>query len=221
MKKIILNSILSAGLLVIISFAACSVYYPSYSDYDRSADFKTYKTFAWLPYTDSARTPYNNQIIRNNTQNYFTHCFGLRGYKIDLTSPDILLQMIIKSEKQEKLVTTTNTTYPSGYYNSNNYNSNPYYYPYPNNYYYNGSYNYQNYQHQGWTTTTTQKVEYMKSSITLNAFDRKQNKLVWTSTAEGDIYDADNIEGNLHPAVYDILDNYPIAPIHPHKKPTH
>lgn len=58
----------------------------------------------------------------------------------------------------------------------------------------------------------------MKSSITVNLFDRKQIKLVWTSITVRDIYDPAYIEDNLNPAVYDILNDFPISPIHPHKK---
>lgn len=49
--------------------------------------------------------------------------------------------------------------------------------------------------------------------------DAKQNKLVWLGTAEGDLYDPSYIEYNLHPAVYDILTNYPVNTIREHKKP--
>lgn len=66
MKKKILLPFIAVILLI-----GCGVYNNISSDYDRSADFTKYKTFAWLPDKDSSNTPYNNQIIRNNTINYF------------------------------------------------------------------------------------------------------------------------------------------------------
>ncbi|MBK6861639.1 MAG: DUF4136 domain-containing protein [Saprospiraceae bacterium] len=211
------------SLTSIMLLAACGVYNNISSDYDRSVDFTKYKTFAWLPDKDSTNTPTNNQIIRNNTINYFSHCMGERGMKANVDSPDVLLQLVVYSVKKEY------TTTSPAFYNYPSYNySNPYYYPYPNSYYYR-SHNYRNYYNYNsiysgnYSNTnrsyTTQKVEYTQSIITLNVIDAKQNKLVWLGTAEGDLYDPSYIEYNLHPAVYDILTNYPVNTIREHKKP--
>lgn len=194
--------------LLFLAIAGCGVYTKITSDYDRSVDFTKYKTFAWLPDKDTAQSEYNNQIIRNNTRNYFTHCMGERGYKISIDTPDVFLDLVITAVKKEKSVSTPGYTYPSGWYYHN-----PYYYHYPSNHYYLHHYNY------NYTTYVTQKVEYTEGAITLNIIDRKLNKLVWTGTAKGDLYDPSYIGDNLHPAVYDILDNYPIKPINGHKRP--
>src|SRR5574338_1249597 len=122
-------------LVAIILLAGCGVYNNIYSDYDRSVDFTKYKTFAWLPDQDSSNTPTNNQIIRNNTVNYFSHCMGERGMKANVDTPDVLLQLVVKSVKKE-YTTTTPAYYSSSYYHY----SNPYYYPYPNSYYYRSPY---------------------------------------------------------------------------------
>ena len=206
-------------LITITLLAGCSVYNKIYSDYDRSADFTKYKTFAWLPDKDSSNTATNNQIIRNNTINYFSHCMGERGMKANVDRPDVLLQLVVKSIKKEYSTTTTASYNYPGYNNSN-----PYYYPYPSTFYYRAHnysnyYNYTPFNNYSNRTYTTQKVEYTQSTITLNVIDVKQNKLVWIGTAEGDLYDPSYIEYNLHPAVYDILTNYPISTIREHKKP--
>ena len=199
-------------LIAIIFFVGCGVYNSIYSDYDRSADFTKYKTFAWLPDRDTSNMPTNNQIIRNNTVNYFSHCMGERGMKANVDTPDVLLQLVVKSIKKE--YTTTSPAYSGS--SSFNY-SNPYYYPYPNSYYYRSqnNFNYYNFNH----SYVTQKTEYTQSTITLNVIDKKENKLVWMGTAEGDLYDPSYIEYNLHPAVYDILTNYPVNTIREHKRP--
>ena len=130
------------------------------------------------------------------------------------------MELVVTNSKKEK--TYTYRTYNSSPW----YYSNPYYYPYPNAYYYR-SYNYNNhysyyqgYPSQGYSgqgnssqSYTTQKVEYVDGAITLNFIDRKQNKLVWSGTAQGDIYDASAIADNLHPAIHDILKDYPVKPI--------
>ena len=198
--------------IALIILAGCGVYNNIYSDYDRTVDFTKYKTFAWLPDKDSSNTPYNNQIIRNNTINYFTHCMGERGMTANIDNPDVLLQLVVKTVNKETTVTSPDyNSYPSYFY------SNPYYYPNPNSYYYRSPYyyNFYNYNH-GYIT---QIIEYTQSTITLNVIDRKVNKLVWMGTAEGDLYDPANIKYNLHPAVYDILDEFPIKLIREHKRP--
>lgn len=53
----------------------------------------------------------------------------------------------------------------------------------------------------------------MNGAITLNFIDTKSKKLVWSGTAEGDIYDPSLISKNLHPAVHNILDKYPVKPL--------
>lgn len=199
------------GLFIFVFFLiiSCKIYTDISSNYDKSIDFTIYKTFAWLPDKDTSKTEFNNQIIRNNTRNYFSHCMAERGYKADTENPDILLELIITETKKNK--TITSPTYPlyMGYYQSN-----PYFYPYPNAYVYNYffDYNYSN-------SYITEKVEYTEGGITLNIIDKKLNKLVWTGTAKGDLYDPSSIGENLHPAVYDILKSYPVPPIKKQKRP--
>ena len=204
-KKVIL-----IAAFITIAVTGCGVYTNISSDYDRTADFTQYKSFAWIPDRDSASGQYDNQIMRNNVRNYFSHCMGERGYAGNVSEPDLLMELVVTNSKKEKTY-----TYPA-YHSSPWYYSNPYYYPYPNAYYYrnynwNNSYNY----YHGYTT---QKVEYVDGAITLNFIDRKQNKLVWSGTAQGDIYDPSVIQYNLHPAVHDILKDYPVKPIEAKRK---
>ena len=206
MKKIIW---ISASILIVM-LAGCSTYSKVYSDSDKSVDFTQYKTFAWLPdKADTANTPYNNEIIRNNVRNYFGQCMSDRGYNADLENPDLLMQVVITNAKKERVV----TSYPSSYYYRPYYYGSHYYSPYRFGYYYNyyPSYRYGYSGYPGYSTT--QKQEYVNGFITLNLIDRKANKLVWSGTAEGDIYDPSQISSDLHPAVHRILDEYPVKPL--------
>ena len=199
------------AIVALVVLAGCSATYKAVStDYDRSADFSQYKTFAWLPdKADTANTPYNNEIIRNNIRNYFGQCMSDRGYKFDGESPDILMQLVITNAKKERVI----STYPSNYYYRPYYFGSFYYSPYPYGYYYRHYPSY-GYGYSGFAGySTTQKQEYVNGSITLNLIDKKANKLVWTGTAEGDIYDPSHISHDLHPAVHRILDQYPVNPL--------
>jgi hypothetical protein len=132
-----------------------------------------------------------------------------RGYTFDGESPDILMQLAITNAKKERVI----TSYPSSYYYRPYYFGSFYYTPYPYGYYYRHYPSY-GYGYSGFPGySTTQKQEYINGSITLNFIDRKNNKLVWTGTAEGDIYDASHISHDLHPAVHSILNEYPVKPL--------
>ncbi len=199
---------LSLTGIFIFSITGCSVYTDIATDYDRSVNFLSYKSFAWLADKDTSETEFNNQIIRNNTRNYFTHCMGERGFKTSVDTPDVFLYLVVTAAKKEKIITSPVSSYPPNWYYHN-----PYYYPYPGNYYYRYPYNY------NYTILVSRKIEYTEGSITLNIIDRKLNRLVWTGTAKGDLYDPAYIGDNLHPAVYDILNDYPVKPIQDHKRP--
>lgn len=197
---------------IFLLLAGCSnVYSKVYTDYDRSVDFTKYKTFAWLPdQADTANSPYNNEIIRNNIRNYVGQCISDRGYAFNKENPDLLLQLqIINAKKQDERTTHINP-FPYAYYYRPYYLGSLYHQPYRYSYYYN--YPWFGYT-SGFTTSTTQKMEYVKGSITLNVIDRNSKKLIWTGTAEGDIYDPSLISRDLHPAVHRIIAQYPVKPI--------
>ena len=211
MKKILW--ILTSIVMVIL--IGCSTTYNAVSsDYDRSVDFTKYKTFAWLPdKADTANTPYNNEIIRNNIRNYYGQCMSDRGYFFDAENPDVLIHLVITNAKKERVI----STFPSSYYYRPYYYGSYYYSPYRFGYYYNHYPSFGYGYSRGYATT--QKQEYVNGAITLYFIDTKSKAIVWSGTAEGDIYDASNISQDLHPAVHKILDQYPVKPLlkHSHK----
>lgn len=205
-----------AGIIIFL-IAGCSpkVYKDIQSSYDKSSDFKLYKTFAWLPDKDSADAKTIFGMMRNNTVNYFTHCMGERGYKANTDNPDVLLELIIKSETKEKedptlpkpFSTTTVTTY-----------ANPYLHPLSNPFKYNKPFTYKYFNYP--PEKQLPKETYLKNSITLNVIDRVNQKIVWTGTAKADLYDTAYLQMNLHPVVYDILEQYPVKPYYKHRNET-
>lgn len=195
---------------LILILSNCRAYDKVYSDYDRTANFGWYKTFAWLPDRDTSNTTFNNQIIRNNTLNYFTHCMGERALLAAPDSPDVLLQLVVRSlPKQMTMTSAVHQGSPGG----GRYN--PYYYPHPNNYYYHTPFFYSR------TTYVTERYDYAESTITLNMYDRRLNRLVWTGTARGNLFDPAYMADNLHPAVYRILKKFPIKPLQREKARNH
>ncbi|CAD5265341.1 MULTISPECIES: DUF4136 domain-containing protein [unclassified Imperialibacter] len=210
-----LIKILMAIDLVII-LAGCETYRTIYSNYDRSIDFTSYKTFAWAPDSiagqESENTPYDNDIVRNNVKNYITHGMTQRGFLVDVESPDLVLDLVLLNEKKERIVTYHSYPY-SGYYFYNPYYF-PYYYPDRRFYTWHGWYGW-GYRPPYWgDQVTTYTHNYVRGTITLNMYDRQLKKLVWTGSAEGDIYDPAYIQYNVHPAIDRILKEFPVKPVH-------
>lgn len=201
--------IFSLVLLVIAS--ACGNTYKLLSvDQDESVDFSRYKTFALLPDKDNENTPYHNQIIHNNTENYLTHELMNRGMTVDKDKPDILLQLQINSKSKQR-TQTTSIPPPSYYYYPALSPHNPYFIPHGFlYYYYNMPFGYiPNYTYG----ITRQTIDYTQSTITLNVIDRKANRLIWQATVQADLYDPSQMKKELHPAVRKILDKYPVKPL--------
>ena len=198
------------SIAFIVLMAGCGTYSTIYTNYDRSVDFLQYQTFAWAPDSSSAEksdfknTAYDNDIVRNNAKNYISLCMTKRGFLVDIDSPDLVIQLALLNEKKEKLVTYHNNRY-SGYYFYN-----PYYFPYYYPYY--RYYTWYGWNYPFWDEHVTYTKTYVKGTITINMYDRKQKKLVWSGSAEGDIYDPSYIQYHVHPAVDRIMKSFPIKP---------
>jgi hypothetical protein len=203
-------------LFVAISLSGCAMYNNTTSNYDKSVDFTKYETYAWLnSQKPQAPTPYYNDVVENNAKSYVDRHFKDRGYTVDTLKPDLLLELVLKSEKKTEEVRTNN---PYNYSN-NTYNNFPYNQRYNDNVYYNdanynhyGNYNYN--RHYSYNQSySTKSRKYTESAITINVIDRASNNMVWTGTAENDIYDSAYLKEEIHPAVVDILKQYPVEPI--------
>jgi len=205
-------------LIAAIALSGCSKYNNTYSNYDKSVDFTKYKTFAWLNSQKSqAPTPYYNDVVENNAKSYVDRHFKDRGYTVDTLNPDVLLELVLKSEKKTEEVQVSN---PYNYSN-NTYNNYPYNRYYNDNLYYNNqnfnyypNYNYSTpYSYYSGYNTTTSTRKYKERTVTINVIDTGSNKLVWTGSAENDIYDHAYLKEEIHPAIVNILKQYPVKPI--------
>ena len=205
------NKLNSFLFLFLIGICGCNVYTVTSSYYDRSIDFSKYATFAWLPDSgmtarkDSFRnSAYDNDIIRNNAKNYIAHNLSTKGYRIDVDAPDMLVQLVLFNEKKELKIAEHPPLPPPYYYRNRFYY--PFYYPY-----------YDYYTYYGWGCNTyycnhipVYKQTYVKGTITINVYDRTLKKLIWSASAEGDLYDPSYIQDNVHPAIRTILKSFPV-----------
>ena len=193
--------------LGIMLISSCGIFTEVSISVDKGIDLSKYKTFAWLPdEVDTNNNPYNNELIRNNLKNYFGQNFAGRGFTIKRDAPDVLLQIVVNNKQRQKELIYPN--HPNEYYYTRYYLKSRYYSPYTYEYYYQDApvYCYSN-------GICVQQIEYVEGSITLNVIDRKLNKLVWSGTAKGDIYDPTYINKDIHPAVKRIMKKFPLRDI--------
>jgi hypothetical protein len=211
----IITFLTQLGIIAVLALSGCNMYTKTYSNHDRSVDFTKYKTYAWLNSQKSqVPTPYYNDVIENNAKSYIDHHVEDRGLTVDTLNPDVLIELVLKSEKKKEEVQVSNpynySTYT--YYNhpyNHNYNDNLYF----GNQYYNFYPNYNYTMHYSYNPGYRSKIrKYTQSTITINVIDRASNKLVWTGSAENDIYNTEYLKEKIHPAVVNILKQYPVKP---------
>lgn len=204
-----INYILLISGIAILS--GCGVYTNITVSADPNVKLSSYHSFAWLPDVyDSTHSPYNNQVIRNNLRNYFGQALVARGFVANRDTPDVLVQITLTNKKQEREVAFT--YYPYYYYRPYYFLSR-YYSPYYYDYYYNRG-NVYCYA----SGLCVERIPYMESSIILNVIDRKENKLIWTCTAQGDVFDPSLINQDIHPAVKRIMRKFPLTPVSHYKQ---
>ena len=176
---------------VALGFVACNST-QVFSDYNRAVDFRKYKSFAWIPHTNSQNSFFDNQLVEKNIKHFSNTELLNRGYSIDTLEPDVLLQYHLTSEK--KTYTISSPAYsPYG----GNMGYNPYgYNPYGG---YNSPYN------RGY-----QQVEYLEGTLLIDVIDRRTNELIWRGWSIGSISNEAQVESELPSDVHRIFSKYPI-----------
>lgn len=203
MKKYIFYSILLVAALV--ANFGCNAYTDIQATADKDANFSKFKSFAWLPdKADTANTPYNNEIIRNNIRNYFSKEMSDRGLKVDTENPDLLLEIAI-TNTPHRVWQTYNDRY---YYSNRYYYRSRYYSPYRNRYYYERYPQYMYDNPMGYQRRVPET--HIDNSITFNVVDAKMKRLAWTGTIGADIYDPSVIQHDIHPAIIKLMERFPI-----------
>jgi hypothetical protein len=185
-----------------------------YSDYDRTADFKKFKTFAWLQRSDSVHNYwYDNQIIEKNVKLYVTNEMKARGYTLDMKNPDLILEYHSTAKKEH--YTVSNPIYSNqtntNLFNNNGFNNNAYYN--------NNTINQQPYNPNrpyGYNNTpyiigyNQQQVEYNEETLIIDVVDKSLNQLIWRGRAVGSISDEQDLEEQLPKDIQKIFLKYPI-----------
>jgi hypothetical protein len=179
MKKLFLFTL---ATLFIASCATMKVT----SDYDKSAPFETYKTYA---FTEQALNMNVDELNRNRLISAVENELGLKGFTKSET-PDVLIDMNLVSKTVQ--TATANTTGGGGYYGAG------YRYGYGG----------------GFSTTTINYDSYEEGTLFIDMIDVAKNQLVWqgrgTDTINPDV-SGEKRESKINYAIQQIFTKYPPA----------
>ena len=173
-------------------FNACSDGITVTSDYDKGANFDSYKTFGFLPWPE-ANNAVVNEFSRKRIIKATRNEFESRGLKfVQGPTGDLAINIFVTTQNKTELQTYTN------YYN----NGYGYYYgPYM------GGMNQS-------STSTTQEVNYVVGTVLVDVFDVAEKKLVWEGVGQGVVSEKSNAENKDEDTQYvmaKIIESFPIA----------
>jgi hypothetical protein len=182
MKKLLLP------VFILIITASCSTIKVS-SDYDKTAGFPAYKTYA---FTDEALNIKLDDLNKNRLINAVTTELSAKGFTKAESNPDVLININIKAEQKQTATATT-----SGGYGG---------------YGYGGGYRYG--YGGGFSTTQINYDTYTDGTLFIDMIDASKKQLVWqgrgTKTIDPDA-NSQKREKNIAYAVKQIFMKYPPA----------
>jgi hypothetical protein len=173
-------------VLVLMIAASCSTIKVS-SDYDKTAGFSAYKTYA---FTEEALNIQLDDLNKNRLINAITTELAAKGFTKAESNPDVLIDLKLKGEQKQTATATS-----SGGYGA-----------------YGGGYRYG--WGGGFSTTTINYDTYVDGTLFIDMIDASKKQLVWqgrgTKTIEPDA-SSQKREDNINYAVKQIFTKYPPA----------
>jgi hypothetical protein len=174
-------------LFIMLLFTSCESIKVSY-DYDKSAQFASYKTYQ---FTKEALSIPIQEITRQRLLTAIESELALKGLKKS-DNPDVLID--IKVRAKEKQTATANTTGTGGY----------------------GYGGYGGYRYGGWgggfSTTTINYDSYTEGTVFIEMIDSAKNQLVWQGRAVGTVQEditPEKRETNIKNGVKQVFMQYP------------
>jgi hypothetical protein len=175
-----------SGVLAIL--AGCASGPSIRSDYDRSADFASYRTYGFASELGTDRAGYST-LITNHFKRAVGHELEARGYRHAESSPDLLVNFFVAIREKTDVRSTPAPTVGVGYY----------------------GYRYGLYT--GWPaySTDVQTVHYKAGTANIDVIDAGRSQLIWEGVAEGRVRDEalENPGPAVDAVVAEIFTQYP------------
>jgi hypothetical protein len=170
---------------LVLLMASCAPSLKVSYDFDKSIDFKTYKTYSFYNLQTSGSV---SQLNADRIVNAIRAEMSKKGFTETSTNPDLMVNAV--TILKDKQTTTASTNY---------YGYGGMYRPYG---YYGGM------GATGYTTVST--YEYKDGSLIIDVVDAKTDKMIWQGSGNKDIDKAPkNPEEVINAAVAQIMANFP------------
>ncbi len=184
-------------ILLAIVTTACGSSVSVTSDYDKTVDFATYKTFTYYGWADNS-----DQVLTSFDKERFETAFGNefsnRGWTINQTNGDAIVSLYIVVDQK--------TSYSSY---TDHYNNGMYGGMYASSYGYGRGYG----MGMGSSTTTTTQNDYEVGTLIVDVFDAKTKKQIWQGIGKKTISEnKKNREENINAGVAKIMAAFPVQP---------
>ena len=194
--------------LIAVIFCTGSCYTPTANIYQsektKGVNFKNYKTYAWLHTNDTAYTKLaSKQKVESALSVAVVQQLSKRGMVLDTLNPDCLFTYTLVLNKTYEVgqepppvyAPQTNAGPLPGQYNM-------YYYVPSSTAYYNPS------LYQGSMKVTT----FRDGSLVIDMIDRKENKIIWRSSAQGKVNEKDRkgIQPTIDQVVPAMFKSFPV-----------
>jgi hypothetical protein len=187
--KIKLNILLASVMMML---ASCAV-----TDFDRTADFNRYRTFAWGDSEIKTENPlYKSDLINSNIKSTVEQEFAKRGITLSERNADFLVSYHTYTEKKQ------NTTGGTNYYG----------YPFFGYRYFPFAYGW-GYPF-GWNNTN-RTYDYTEGTLIIDITDKNTNELVWRGSVSGNVDNAANLQKTIAKGIKAIMKKYPVTPQEP------
>jgi hypothetical protein len=171
-------------LFTLIVAASCSSVKVS-SDFDKTAGFASYKTYAL---TEEAKNLQLDDLNKNRILSAIETELAAKGFSKAESNPDVMIDVKLKGEQKQTATANTSGGYGYGY-----------------RYGWGG----------GFSTTTINYDTYVDGTLFVDMIDAKKNQLVWqgrgTKTVDPDASQKKR-EDNINYAVKQIFTKYPPKP---------
>ena len=170
------------GLLIVI-LAGCATGPRTTADYDRSADFSRYRTFAFFDPVGIDSSGYES-LVTQTLKSAARREMKTRGYTYREAEPDLLINFNAKLAQQTRVSQT-----PAA----------PMYYGYRRGFY------------GGWGGYDTHVDQYVEGTLNIDVVDAGRKQLVWEGVAVGRVTDKsrEDRQAAINAAVAEIFTQYP------------
>jgi hypothetical protein len=187
------TSYIMAVVLLMVA-GSCAV-----TDVDRSANFKSYRTFAWGESEVKVENPvYDSDLITKRIRNTVEKEFSKRGIRMDKKDPDFLVSY--RTFTQQKQEVSGGSYYGYGY---------PFFpmrfYPYGFGW---------GFPYGAWGNPPRERY-YTEGTLIIDITDKKTDELVWRGTVKGNVDDIADLQKQIAKGVKAIMKKYPVTPDEP------